>query len=170
MKKCGSRCHSCPTVSHHQHHHPTHGSMCPPRIPPLSQTRNVRFSKTNSPQQVAISPTTYHQPPPPNPSQSTNIGFNSYQQNTHNSHCNTCMHQQQVRFLSVNLVLFYNIALSTTTPTTWVLRGSASSYYRTTTAATCSTYLSTTDGTLGSPRLSCKSTSITVPYYKVPYA
>lgn len=108
MKKCGSRCHSCPTVGH-QHHHPTHGSMCPPRIPPLSQTRNVRFSKTNSPQQVAISPTTYHQPPPPNPSQSTNIGFNSYQQNTHNSHCNTCMHQQQV------LCLFFDSILSCST-------------------------------------------------------
>ena len=62
--------------------------------------------------------------------------------------------------------LFYRVALSTTTPTTWVLRGSASSYYSTG-AATCSTYLSTTDGTLGSPGLSCKWTSITVPYYKL---
>ena len=97
MKKCGP-CHDhCPPRHHLQappgrvHHDHCREMRPPPYIPPISQNRNI---KTTSPQQVAISPTTYHQPPPPNPSQSTNIGFNSYQQNTHPPHCNTCLHQQ----------------------------------------------------------------------------
>ena len=163
---------------HQEHHHQRSTSLMfpPPRIPPVSHRSNVRNIKTSSPQQVAISPTTYHQPPPPNPPQSSNIGFNSYQQNTHNSNCHTCSHHQQVslNISDLNVNMGYLQALSTTTTApTWLstLRrtgtSTATTTYSTTPAAPSCSCLSAANGAFWSSRLSCELKCILHVYKRI---